>query len=186
MSSNPNLASLIIPRNIRHPVLVVLVLIVIVFALHAFIRVPFNGSLGHGRSRSRDEIGMLTYNIWFSTEKMRERMEALGQIVEDLQPDILVFQEVTRENLAILEQQTWFSRYRLIPSDVKMQEKPHHFVIILIVYAVEKWFIHPFVNSPRMRKLVVAQTRSAVSPGVEFVVAGTHLVHAEENTIQRE
>ncbi|CAH3162692.1 unnamed protein product [Porites evermanni] len=129
---------------------------------------------------------MLTYNIWFSAEKMRERMEALGQIVEDLQPDILVFQEVTRENLAILEEQTWFSRYRLIPSGVKMQEKPRHFVIILIVYAVEKWFIHPFVNSPRMRKLVVAQTRSAVSPGLEFVVAGTHLVHAEENTIQRE
>ena len=89
MSSDPNLISLLIPRNIRHPVLVVLVLIVIVFALHAFIRVPFNGSLGHARSRSRDEIGMLTYNIWFSTEKMRERMEALGQIVEDLQPDIL-------------------------------------------------------------------------------------------------
>ena len=122
MSSDPNLISLLIPRNIRHPVLIVLVLIVIVFALHVFIRVPFNGSVGHGRSRSRDEIGMLTYNIWFSTEKMRERMEALGQIVEDLQPDILVFQEVTRENLAILEEQTWFSRYRLIPSDVKMQE----------------------------------------------------------------
>ena len=112
MSSNPNLASLIIPRNIRHPVLVVLVLIVIVFALHAFIRVPFNGSLGRGRSRSRDEIGMLTYNIWFSTEKMRERMEALGQIVEDLQPDILVFQEVTRENLAILEEQTTLDSFR--------------------------------------------------------------------------
>lgn len=172
-------SSFSIPRG---PLLVVVILIIVVFVLRAFLSVPSSGSLLAGSSQAR--IGMLTYNIWFSPEKMRERMEALGQIVYDLQPDILVFQEVTRDNLAVLREQRWFSRYHLIPPDAMKQEK--HFVVILIVYPVDKWFIYPFKNSPRKRKLVVAETESAVSSRVKFVIAGTHFVHAGKNTQLRE
>ena len=37
-------------------------------------------------------------------------MEALGEIVEDLEPDLLTFQEVIHGNLAIsVQEQRWFS-----------------------------------------------------------------------------
>jgi len=128
---------------------------------------------------------MLTYNIWRSAEMMRERIEALGQIVEDLEPDILVLQEVTLENLAVLREQRWFSRYLLIPPDVTKQGTIS-LEIILSSYPVDKWFISPYKNSPRKRKLVVAETKHAVLSSVKFVIAGTHLVHAGENTRFRE
>jgi len=128
---------------------------------------------------------MLTYNIWRSAEMMRERIEALGQIVEDLEPDILVLQEVTLENLAVLREQRWFSRYLLIPPDVTKQGTIS-LEIILSSYPVDKWFISPYKNSPRKRKLVVAETKNAVLSSVKFVIAGTHLVHAGENTRFRE
>ena len=83
------------------------------------------------------------------------------------------------------QEQRWFSRYDLIPPDVTKQGTKS-LEIILSAYPVDKWFISPFVHSPRKRKLVVAETKSAVSSSIKFVVAVTHLVHAGENTRNRE
>ena len=46
---------------------------------------------------------------------MQERVEASGEVVEDLEPDIIAFQEETLEKLAVLREQRWFSRYHLLP-----------------------------------------------------------------------
>ena len=185
MPSYHNRALLLI-RN--HPFLVILVSTITVFVLRALLRLPSDGSLAHGRTRSRvpDEISMLTYNIWRSPEKMRERIVALGQIVDDLEPDILVFQEVTLENLIVLKEQRWFARYRLIPPDVTVQGTISLEIILIMYPAVQKWYISRFVNSPRKRKLVVAETKHIIPSQVQFVIAGTHFVHAGENTILRE
>jgi len=159
-----------------------------VFIFRAFLSTP-SGGKAFGGTRRRTEISLLTYNIWFAPEMMRERMEALGQIVEELQPDIAAFQEVTLANLAILQQQKWFSRYHLIPPDVSKhvsREKLNHFVIILSVYPLDKWFIFPFKNSLRKRRLVVAETQNAVSTNITFVIAGTHLAYSLEGTRLRE
>ena len=91
----------------RRPLLVLVLIIIVVFIFRAFLSTP-SGGKAFGRTRRRTEISLLTYNIWFAPEMMRERMEALGQIVEELQPDIAAFQEVTLANLAILQQQKWF------------------------------------------------------------------------------
>ena len=133
------------------------------------------------------EIRMLTYNIWFSDEKMRERMEALGEIVEDLEPGLLTFQEVTHDNLAILQEQRWFSRYHLVPPNAA-QEGKRHFVVILSSYPVERWQVYQLKNSPRSnRTLVVAETKSSISSvDVKFVIATTHLKHSGYNTRIRE
>ena len=51
---------------------------------------------------------MLTF---ISDEKLRERMEALGEIVrivDDLEPDLVTFQEVTHDNLAVLQEERLF------------------------------------------------------------------------------
>ena len=143
MPSYHNRALLLI-RN--HPFLVILVSTITVFVLRALLRFPSDGSLAHGRTRSRvpDEISMLTYNIWRSPEKMRERIVALGQIVDDLEPDILVFQEVTLENLVVLKEQRWFARYRLIPPDVTVQGTISLEIILIMYPAVQKWYISRF------------------------------------------
>jgi len=159
-----------------------LVIVIVLLILPAFAH--FNLVLGSAKSI---EIRMLTYNIWFSDEKMRERMDALGEIVEDLEPDLLTFQEVTLDNLAILQEQRWISRYHLVPPNAA-QEGKRHFVVILSSYPVERWQVYQLKNSPRSnRTLVVAETKSSVSSvGVKFVIATTHLRHSGYNTRIRE
>ena len=156
------------------------------FVLRAFLDIPFNGSVSK-RTRSRSQITMLTYNVWLSVEKMQERMEALGEIVQELEPDVISFQEVTLDHLGVLKEQSWFARYHLITPGATKQ-KSRHFVVILSVYPIDKWFIYPFENSPRERKLVIAETKDAVSSSVKFVIAGTHLVYVYngKNTVLRE
>ena len=171
----------------RSPLLVLSILIIVVFVLRAFLSFPRrNGSTAvrkAGRSIREDppesvKISMLTFNIWFAVEKMQERITALGQIVEDLKPDILTFQEVTRDNLALLQKQRWFTRYNLIPPDVTKEGR--YFVIILSIFPVNKWQSYPFKNSPLNRKLVVAETKGTSPSSVRprFVIATTHLEHS--------
>ena len=154
--------------------------------LRLFANVRFGGSLVFGNKKSM-EISILTFNIWRSTEKMRERMEALGEIVEDLEPDLVTFQEVTRNNLAILQEQRWFSRYHLILPDVAKEERPE--LAILSSYPVERWQVYPFKYSdfPRQRRILVAETKSSSSSArAKFVIAATHLIHSGFNTEVRE
>ena len=90
---------------------------------------------------------MLTYNIWISSEKMQERMVALREIVQDLEPDFLIFQEIGPNNLPLLEKQRWFSRYHLIPPKVdtmKRIEVGKSCAVILSRYAVSNWQMHEF------------------------------------------
>ena len=163
----------------RGPLLVLSILIIAVFVLRAFLSFPFrNDSAVVYKTGRAVKISMLTFNIWFVREKMRERMEALGQIVEDLKPDILTFQEVTRDNLALLQNQRWFARYHLIPPDVYGEGA--YFVVILSVFPVSKWHSYSFKNSPLNRKLITAETKNAVpsSTSTRFVIATTHLEHS--------
>ncbi|XP_078355653.1 uncharacterized protein LOC144640358 [Oculina patagonica] len=181
------MASFTVPRA-RGPLLVVSVVVIVLLILRAFMNVRFGGSAAFGNTRSK-EISMLTYNIWYDTEKRRARIEALGQIVEDLEPDLLTFQEVTLENLAVLQEQHWFSRYRLIPPDVvkRLQEGPSkHCVVILSSYPVDKWQVYRSKISPS-RTLVVSETENSVSSAsVKFVFAATKLPPAGFRTRLRE
>ena len=167
----------------RGPVLFLLVVIVLVYALRSYLRVPSSGSLVD-RTGTRKLISLLSWNIYFPSVKMRERMEALGQIVQTLKPDIIAFQEVTLENLALLRNQPWFSRYHMIPADIS--NEVDHSVIILSVFPVDKWFAHPFKNAPyKNRKIVTTELKNAWS-SPKFVIGVTHLVHGRSNTLQRE
>ena len=164
-------------------VLVLLVVIILLYALRSYLSVPSSGSFVE-RTGTRKQISLLSWNIYFPSVKMRERMEALGQIVQELEPDILAFQEVTPENLALLRNQPWFSRYHMIPPDIS--NEVDHSVVILSVFPVDKWFPHPFKKAPYTnRKIITAELKNAVS-SPRFVVGVTHLVHARQNSIQRE
>jgi len=111
-------------------------------------------------------------------------MEALGQIVQELEPDILALQEVTLENLALLRNQPWFSRYHMVPRDIS--NEVDHTVVILSVFTVDKWFPHPFKKAPyKNRKIITAELMNTVT-SPRFVVGVTHVIHARQNTLQRE
>lgn len=172
------MSSFTIPRG---PLMVLSILIIVVFVLRAFLSVPFGADpvLTTAAVAEPAKISMLTFNIWFSPHKMSERMEALGQIVQDLEPDILTFQEVTRDNLALLQKQRWFERYHLIPPDAAKEGR--YFVVILSVFPVDKWKSYPFKNSPLNRKLITAEIKRNIpstSRAVGFVIATTHLEHS--------
>ena len=74
----------------RRPLLLLTLIIIAIFVFRAFLNVRF----GDGSRNRSGEISMLTLNIWYSSEKMQERMEAVGELVQDLDPDFLIFQEV--------------------------------------------------------------------------------------------
>ena len=177
------MASYSVSKVSRGPVLVLLVVIILVYALRYYLSVPSSDSLVE-RTGTRKQISLLAWNIYFPSVKMRERMEALGQIVQKLEPDILALQEVTPENLALLRNQPWFSRYHMIPPDIS--NEVDHSVVILSVFTVDKWFPHPFKKAPYTnRKIITAELKNTVS-SPRFVVGVTHLVHARQNTLQRE
>ena len=182
------MASVSVPRG-RGLLLVVSVTVIVLLILRGFTNISFGGGSVFGSRRSM-EIKMLTYNIWLSDEKMQERMEALGEIVEDLEPDLLTFQEVTHESLAVLQEQRWFSRYHLVPWPPDLaKEGTSHFVVILSSFPVERWQVYTLKTSPRNRTLVVAETKtpsSISSAEAGFVIATTHLAYSGYNTRLRE
>ena len=70
-----------------------------------------------GRARpvgaDRDELVLTTFNIWFSEFHARERWRAIAHLLSRNPPDVMVFQEVTPEALALFLEQPWIRvRYR--------------------------------------------------------------------------
>lgn len=175
-------------RRVRIPRLLLLVfsIIVVFFVLRALLKVSF------GLRTESGEISILTYNIWYSSEKMEERIEALGQVVQDLQPDFLVFQEVSLVNLPLLEKQHWLLGYHLIPpkvNTVKLITTSKSCAVIFSRYsAVDNWQIYLYEHFAKYRRaLVGAEVKDIVpSKDVKLVLAGTHLAHDVPRALVRE
>ena len=162
----------------RRPLLLLTLIIIAIFVFRAFLNVRF----GDGSRNRSGEISMLTLNIWYSSEKMQERMEAVGELVQDLDPDFLIFQEVAQNNLLLLEKQGWFSRYYLIPpkaDTLKRIEVGKSCAVILSRYVVNNWQQHAFNSFGKYRRAFVAGEFDDVVPSIKtkLVVAGTHLSH---------
>ncbi len=56
-------------------------------------------------------IRLLTYNIWFDQKFAKTRMQMLGSIIEQLDPDVIAFQEVTVQLLGYLKESQWSLKY---------------------------------------------------------------------------
>lgn len=180
-------------RRIRRFPLVVFLITVIILILCAFLNVPFGGSnISKPTTPSGDHITILTFNVWYSNEKIQERMEALGQIVQHLKPDFLILQEIALNNLPLLEKQRWSSKYRLIPPKVdtmKRIETAKSCAVILSRFDVDNWQIHPFKDAGKYsRALVKAEVKDFLFQLKDFklVIAGTHLSHDVSRTTIRE
>ena len=61
----------------------------------------------------RDELTLTTFNIWFNDYHAEERYRAIALLLSRNPPDIMVFQEVTPEALAVFLDEPWIRvRYR--------------------------------------------------------------------------
>jgi tyrosyl-DNA phosphodiesterase 2 len=62
---------------------------------------------------ARDELTLVTFNIWFSDFHAEERYRAIADVLSRRMPDVMVFQEVTPSALAVFLAQPWIRvRYR--------------------------------------------------------------------------
>jgi tyrosyl-DNA phosphodiesterase 2 len=55
----------------------------------------------------RDGLTVTTFNVWFSEYHAEERYRAIAHLLSRNPPDVMVFQEVTREALTVFLDQPW-------------------------------------------------------------------------------
>lgn len=66
-----------------------------------------------GAAAPRDELSLVTFNIWFSDYHAEERYLAIADLLSREMPDVIVFQEVTPQALDVFLAQPWIRvRYR--------------------------------------------------------------------------
>lgn len=55
----------------------------------------------------RDELTVSTYNVWFDSYFADERYRAIAELLSRASPDVMVFQEITSDALAVFRAQPW-------------------------------------------------------------------------------
>lgn len=103
----------------------------------------------------RRELTFVTYNIWFGEYHVRQRYEAIFQILENSQADLITLQEVTEFSLTLLLQQPWVRR-NYVCSDISGKTFSRYGVIVLSRIPLTRIRIQP-LPSFMGRKLVVAE-----------------------------
>lgn len=60
-----------------------------------------------------DQLTLTTFNVWFNEQHAADRYRAIARILRVHEPDLMVFQEVTEQALAVFGSQPWIrARYR--------------------------------------------------------------------------
>ena len=142
------------------------------------------------------QVTMLTYNIWFIGFEMEARMRGIGKIVNELRPNIITLNEVTLDNLRLLESQSWYQRYTIVPTDLKRQEA--YFVAVLTNLPIRSWKAYPFLSFDMGWTLLTASLQIPVSTDstgdkygknnatVSLTVGTSHFESLAANTLIRE
>ncbi|XP_022954436.1 uncharacterized protein LOC111456698 [Cucurbita moschata] len=129
--------------------------------------------MGDSSSRTNlTPIKILTYNVWFREDlEMRNRMRALGQLIQRHSPDVICFQEVTPDIYNIFQITNWWKVYRC--SVKKDAHSRGYFCMLLSKLPVKSFSCQPFSNSIMGRELCVANLE--VQNGLSLTVATSHL-----------
>lgn len=118
-------------------------------------------------------LKILSYNVWFREDlEMRQRMNALGGLIEMHSPDIICLQEVTPDIYDIFQQSSWWKLYKCSVSN-EMAFTRGYFCMQLSKMAVNLFSCKPFRNSIMGRELCVAEVVSREDK--PLVIATSHL-----------
>ena len=116
----------------------------------------------------RGTIKLLTYNIWFDYLCMHERMHAIGVIIDQHDPDIIAFQEVTFENSRVFEKLSWFSRYQC----QKPANELDYFTLTFTKRPIDRYSVQPLPKSMMGRDLRCTEVTMACGA---VLVGNVHL-----------
>ncbi|KAK1364803.1 Tyrosyl-DNA phosphodiesterase 2 [Heracleum sosnowskyi] len=118
-------------------------------------------------------LKILSYNVWFREDlEMRQRMNALGNLIEMLSPDIICLQEVTPNIYDIFQQSSWWKLYKCsVSSDIAFTRA--YFCMQLSKMPGNLFSCKPFRNSIMGRELCVAEVVSREDKSL--VIATSHL-----------
>ena len=155
------------------------------------------------KGASQNQLRMLLYNLWFSHYKMEERMKAIAKIIDELKPNIITLNEVTKENLAMLTRQAGLAKYKVVPTDDLYKTMPAdlpklhlHTTAILTDLPVISWEAFRFKYTEEGRRLVIAELRipiyekvqssnGAKLRNVSFVSAVAHFEYQKKSAVFR-
>ena len=107
---------------------------------------------------------LLSYNVWFESLKLVERMRAIGEIIAAHSPDIITVQEVQRDILACFQAAEWYKQYTV----TRLPFYESYFTLIF-----SKGPIRQFSQSALMRSIMGRDLKV-----VEVTMAGRSCVFA--------
>jgi len=76
-----------------------------------------------GRKFPQKEFTVLSWNVWFGMRNRGPRMDALGKVVQECDPDLIAFQEITADIMALITSQKWAKEYYVTDPEAKLVEK---------------------------------------------------------------
>ncbi|XVE87763.1 hypothetical protein DITRI_Ditri19aG0013900 [Diplodiscus trichospermus] len=137
---------------------------------HAFSKL-FSDDSSSGAAEA--SLKILSYNVWFREDlELQRRMKAIGDLIQLHSPDLICFQEVTRNIYDIFRRSNWWKLYRCSISD-EMAGSRRYFCMQLSKLPVKSFSRIPFENSIMGRELCMTEVE--VLGGKTMIVATSHL-----------
>ncbi|KAL6840634.1 hypothetical protein ACP4OV_029498 [Aristida adscensionis] len=102
----------------------------------------------------RNEIKFMTYNVWSREDVVvYSRTNAIGCSVQEHQPDVTFFQEVTPYIHKIFQTFSWWNDYHCSPVTPEELATKQNFCLLLSKLPFENFARWKFSNSPTGRVL---------------------------------
>jgi len=125
------------------------------------------------------DLTFLQYNIMFKRDKWEKRMEGLGALITQLNPDVICLQEVTQRLITALIAQPWARVYFV--TDPELTHFKHHGVVILSKVPILTSLIYDLPTSMDRKALLVTLQVETIS----VCVATFHLASGRGSVQQR-
>ncbi|CAO2823647.1 unnamed protein product [Amaranthus hypochondriacus] len=118
-------------------------------------------------------IKILSYNVWFAEDlEVHRRMQAIGDLIQLHAPDVICLQEITPNIYNILQNSTWWKKYRCSVSYERATSEVY-FCMQLTKLPVKSFRCEQFSLTRMGRELCVAEMK--VYENKSLVVATSHL-----------
>jgi len=133
------------------------------------------------------EIRVITYNVWFSEVNRRPRCNALLEILEEKDPDIICLQEVTPFFLSILTQNEWIRSTFMLSDAVgtTLRGSAFQYGVVMLIRKVHckdvSMTLYTIPSNMNRRPLVA----TIVSDSFRLQVATMHLESMNSTQLRR-
>ncbi|MQM15774.1 hypothetical protein Taro_048725 [Colocasia esculenta] len=131
---------------------------------------PYSGS-------AHSVLKILSYNVWSEDIMLQDRMDAIGDLIQEHSPDLICFQEVTPEIYEIFENSNWWEAYSSsVPPEGAYKRK----YFCMQLSKLPATFSQKRIGLPSTeRELCIAEVD--VGAGKSLTVATVHLVSRRPN-----